>query len=681
MTKSIFICVLLWATMAYSVAFAQTNIRISDAGDDGDTFLIDCDHAQSAISSDFFLYDSGLNENYSANENYIREIASTNGGTISIKFIQFRLASGTLITIKDAVTQQILVSNATGTSLNGQTFTSNRGILQIIWTSGETTSAGFMAHIWCGEMCQTFHTTITSNINPTTEGSNTYYDICNGTEIVFSSSSEFYQNNVLYSQNEDSLTYDWGVIYPNNDTMWFNNAGQNFSHTFTENGRFLVFCNATDTNGCLNRNNNMRTVRVSILPTWGNVSSNPDSVCSGTQITLTGEPQSETWSEPINYKVNTDTLFLPDCVNACYNTNISFDIFNDDATITSIDDIERIYLNMEYSYLGDLSIMIECPNGQKCLLKAYDSNYGTMPSLNWTNTGGTNNLGSSTGSTIHLGIAPDPMNGEVSATNSPCYTIAGEGYSYNFTSTATNPFGPNGHTTTMSYTDPCGNTEEVSILNEGDYATFESMSSLIGCPLNGIWTLYICDHIALDNGYLFEWAIFFTEDIYYDNLWSYSNSYTESSYLWSGEGLPDNIHGTSSVTTIAQNSDPGNWAEIPYTFSATDNFGCTYDTTITVHVKPAMHEDCDSTVSMEDGQFSAEIYILPNPANDVLTIKSSSRISYVEFVSITGKIVSRIDANCDNAVCNVINFDQGMYFVRIYGEDHKAPVISKFVKN
>lgn len=674
MTKSIFICVLLLATIAYSALSAPINIRISDAGDDGDTFLIDCDHAQSEVSSDFFLYDSGLNENYSANENYIREIASTNGGTISIKFSQFRLASGTLMTIKDAVTQQILVSNATGTSLNGQTFTSNRGILQIIWTSGETTSSGFMAHIWCGEMCQTFHTTITPDINPTAEVSNTYYDICNGTEINFSSSSEFYQNNVQYSQDEDSLTYDWGVIYPNNDTLWFNNAGQNFSHTFTENGRFLVFCNATDNNGCLNRNNNTRTVRVSMPPNWGNVTSYPDSVCSGTQITLTGEPQPETWSEPISYNINTDTLFLPDGDHTCYNTNIPFNIFNEDATITSIDDIERIYLNIEYSFLGDLSIMIECPNGQKCLLKAYEN--GTMPFLNWTNIGGTNNLGSSGGHTVHLGLAPDPNN-----STSPCYEVAGEGYSYYFTPTAINPFGYNGPTTTISYTDPCGDTEEVRILNEGDYATFESMSSLIGCPLNGIWTLYICDHIARDNGYLFEWGIFFTEDLYYDNLWSYNNSYAESSYSWSGEGLSGDISGMSSVTTIVQNSDPDNWAEIPYTFSATDNFGCTYDTTITVHVKPAMHEDCDSTVSMEYGQFPAEISILPNPANDVLTIKSSAQISHVEFVSIAGQIVSRIDVNCDNVVCNIVDLEQGMYFVRIYGEDHKAPIVSKFVKN
>ena len=61
--------------------------------------------------------------------------------------------------------------------------------------------------------------------------------------------------------------------------------------------------------------------------------------------------------------------------------------------------------------------------------------------------------------------------------------------------------------------------------------------------------------------------------------------------------------------------------------------------------------------------------------------KSSAQISHIEFVSIAGQVVSRIDANSDNVVCNVVNFEQGMYFVRIYGEDHKAPVVSKFVKN
>ena len=51
-------------------------------------------------------------------------------------------------------------------------------------------------------------------------------------------------------------------------------------------------------------------------------------------------------------------------------------------------------------------------------------------------------------------------------------------------------------------------------------------------------------------------------------------------------------NGSADATAAVQNPDPDNWSLIPYTFSATDNFGCTYDTTITVHVKPAHHADC-----------------------------------------------------------------------------------------
>ncbi|MBR4582567.1 MAG: hypothetical protein IKO34_02010 [Bacteroidales bacterium] len=61
-------------------------------------------------------------------------------------------------------------------------------------------------------------------------------------------------------------------------------------------------------------------------------------------------------------------MFIPDGDGTCYNTSLSFDIFDDGTTITSVNDIERIYLNMEHSFLGDLTIMIECPNGQNCLL-------------------------------------------------------------------------------------------------------------------------------------------------------------------------------------------------------------------------------------------------------------------------------------------------------------------------
>ena len=673
--QDFFLCVVLIISSLTS-CLAQTYIRISDPGDIGNTFLIDCDNASSPFSTNVFLFDSGLTENYSENESYIREISSSNGGEINLKFTQFSLAGGTVLTIRDAITHEIFTSNATGTQLVGQTFTSHRGSLQIIWSSGANVSYGFRAAVWCGSMCQQFQTTITPSINPTVEGTNTYYDICNGTEINFSATSEFYQNNVQYAQYEDSLTYDWGVIETNNDTLLFYNAGRNFSFTFTENGAFSVFCNASDTHGCLNNNFNLLRVRVSIPPTWEDVSFYPDSVCSGSQITLIGELHPETWYEPINHNLNTDTLFLPDGDDICYSTSLYLDISEEGAIVTSINDIEKIYLNMEYSFLGDLSIMIECPNGQNCLLHAYSSQDPTI-APGWT-LSEINNLSSSGGHTVHLGLSPDP---NTFPSYNACDDIPGVGYSYNFTPDATINFGTNNNTlTTTIYEDPCGEIDTIKVLNEGDYASYESMASLVGCPINGLWTLYVCDHLIYDNGYIFEWGIYFSEDVYHNNMWSYSTSYPESSFSWTGEGLQTGMNGDSYATVIVYNSDTTNWREVPYTFTATDNFGCTYDTTIIVHVKPAMHEDCDSTTSMDNGILTEEISILPNPAYDILNISSSSLISSIEIVNTLGQVVYRTEVNADNAVCDVNGLANGVYVVRIHGTDMASVIQKKFIK-
>ncbi|MBO4875524.1 MAG: gliding motility-associated C-terminal domain-containing protein [Bacteroidales bacterium] len=597
MNKSLFISVLAVLFAASTSVFAQTSYNISDTNAPGqvdNTFQITCQNGTGSENNfAAYLYDSGgASGQYQTNESYIRDIASTNSGAISLKFTQFNLASGTVMTIKDGISQEILVSNATGTSLNGLTFTSNRGSLQIIWTSGSTRGAGFTAKIWCGDMCQTFRTTFTPSVSPTTEynpatGLNdTYYDVCNGTAVSFTASTVFDNNHAVYDQDEGSLLYHWGIIDANNDTITpdGNALGmQTLTYTFTESGGYRVICTTEDDRHCLNRNVNARLVRVSLRPTWPAVSFGPDSICPGETVSLHGEPHVEPWVA-IRPPVIAGATFLPDGNSTCYNTSLEFDFFGDDQRITSANDFERIYLNMEHSYLGDLSMVLQCPNGQMCLLHAYGS--GTMSSLGWSLHGGTNITGSSGGGNIHLGHAPDP------GTYSDCYYIQGEGYSYNFTPTSTTPFGPNGPTTRESYTDPCGNTESNDVLNEGDYGTYENLSSLVGCPLNGTWTIYVCDHLSADNGWIFEWGLYFNNSLYPDDTWRFTNTYTTSGYSWSGVGVTTGQNGSANATATVQNPDPDNWSEIPYTFSATDNFGCSYDTTVLVHVKPAHHSDC-----------------------------------------------------------------------------------------
>ena len=678
----------LFLTIALLTNCLAQNIRISDEGDVDNTFIINCDNANSEYSTSVYFFDSGGSGTYRPNESYRRNISSTNGGSISIKFTQFNLALGTFLTIKDAISQQILVSNATGTSLNGQTITSNRGALQFIWSSGATGGPGFKAKVWCGSMCQVFSTTIVSSVAQTYEGdpqtgiSEIYYGVCHDEEVSFTANSDFPNNNNLYAQSDSTLDYTWGVVYMGDTILTHTGVGGNtFSNAFHQGGGYYIFCNAVDSNGCINRNINTKKVRVSLHPVPESVSFFPDSVCTGTQVTMFGAPYVEPWIDFNADIFNVISICYDDY--ACYPFHLYSQIYPDTAIINSIDDIERIYINMEHSYLGDLSILVKCPNGQSCLLKAYNSGTPTI-APGWSITT-VNNPDSYGGNIIHLGLAPDPSSGTA------CYYTAGEGYSYNFTPSATQPMGgstssaSNPNITSISYTDPCGNTETSYVLNPGDYASYESMSSLVGCPLNGLWTLYVCDHLNYDNGFVFEWGIFFNEEINYDYLWSYSNTYLESSFSWSGEGLQTGMNGDSYATAIVHNSDTSNWREIPYTFTATDNFGCTYDTTIIVHVKPAMYEDCDSTITMNETELTEEISIIPNPVHDIINIYSPETISEIEIVNTLGKVVKRVDVNAYNVACNVEDLPNGLYVVRIYANSHaehsrSARVVRKFIK-
>lgn len=76
---------------------------------------------------------------------------------------------------------------------------------------------------------------------------------------------------------------------------------------------------------------------------------------------------------------------------------------------------------------------------------------------------------------------------------------------------------------------------------------------------------------------------------------------------------------------------------------------------------------------------ATDISIFPNPANDIFNITSSEIISHVEFVSITGQVISSVEVNGETAVCNVEGFAPGMYFVRISGVEGSV-IQRKFVK-
>ncbi len=424
-----------------------------------------------------------------------------------------------------------------------------------------------------------FTTTIDTDVPQTTSEGGIYAQICQGQSITFTASNTFHSN-YSFEHSEESLTYDWTIITGRYDIIVLQDAGQQISRTFDTNGGFLVKCQTHDTHNITNSNDNTINVQVSETPQL-EVSTNLDSICSGTEIALTGIVHPQKWQAlMLNQNSYSGIDLIPDN-GGTQNYSSSIEIHTQDMleTINSTDKIDHININIEHSYLGDLSIMLECPNGQKCLLKAFSST--TPTPMDWSLTGEIHLSGSSGGGSHHLGLSPDP-----STSTDPCYTTPGEGWTYSIYPDGTIPFGYSSPHHTINYTDNCNNTTEITVVDtapqNGQYGPYESMSSLIGCPINGTWKLHVNDKINSDNGFIFGWGIYmFETEGGEEEEWSFINSYEIEDFSWVGNGITTDTTDNGVAIAIPSTTNTGHQE---YTFSCTDNFGCTYDTTINVYV-------------------------------------------------------------------------------------------------
>lgn len=186
---------------------------------------------------------------------------------------------------------------------------------------------------------------------------------------------------------------------------------------------------------------------------------------------------------------NAGTTFLPDGSGVVYTSTLNINGFSPGATLTNLNMLQNICLNMEHSYMGDLELRLIAPGGQNLLLK---SAYG----------GGSTDLGEP--------IATGPVDGSASST----LIDPGVGYDYCFNQTplyGTMVSEANIHY--RNYTDLQGHTYSDYFLPAGTYVPEGNLNTLIGTTLNGNWTVWVMDHMYLDNGYIFNWSISFVGDL------------------------------------------------------------------------------------------------------------------------------------------------------------------------
>ena len=184
---------------------------------------------------------------------------------------------------------------------------------------------------------------------------------------------------------------------------------------------------------------------------------------------------------------NAGQTFLPDGTGVSYESEIEITGFEDGQILESADQIIRISAVMEHSYVGDLSVVLEAPNGSQVLLKQFPSGGG-----------GTCDLGEP--------VASGPID-EWNASN----ITPGLGYEYSWNAEpmygTMNEILQGGNLPYHTYVSTWGNTLSDYYLPAGSYTPIHSFDNFVGTELNGLWTIIVTDNLALDNGYIFEWSI------------------------------------------------------------------------------------------------------------------------------------------------------------------------------
>lgn len=443
------------------------------------------------------------------------------------------------------------------------------GCLTVVFVSnGSVQGTGWDANVQCGNQFQPFTPHLQAYINGT--GPNAidpidtgYIDICFGDSILIVANPSFpyslESTGYGYSQNVNStIDFDWyvtdGNTYPNNDSIWFTPPAR---------AGYLIDLKLTDDFPQIDHI--ICKVRVSQLPSFAGTGPLEDTVCLGQNTNLIGGvTATDTVGVSIpegNFNLGGNfagLTYLPDGSGQQYQAPISIGGFPAGATISNAQDLNQVCITMEHSYLGDLEIWLQCPNGT------------TVPLVNSYSPG--NIPGGNSGGGTFMGHPYDDSGGGG----------AGEGWEYCFSSVF-NDIGP--LTQNLGNTVPVAAVPGTPPLSAGNsmdpsnvYAPETTFANLAGCPVNGNWTIFVQDNLGIDDGYIFEWGLYFDES-FFPGMQGYQN--TVMSDFWTND--PTILSGQNDTLIVVQPNAPGNYS---YQYNIVDDFGCEYDTTVNLFVQP-----------------------------------------------------------------------------------------------
>lgn len=574
------------STIVFSLAFLNLSLaQMIIMGDPGypQSNPIPC--ATFGIGATNFQ-DPGAGGNYPPNFNdtivFCPDLLPNGGSKVTIAFatnagFSFDVDGSDFIYVYDGPSTSSPLIGTLNSNLNpnGSTYVASwnnpTGCLTVVFVSnGSAEGSGWLASVTCGNPPQPFVPHIEAFVNgvgpnalnPIDTG---FVDICFGDSIllvakpVFTNSLE--ANGYGYSQNiNTNIDFDWyitdGNTYANNDSVWFTPPAR---------AGYLVDLKMIDPVNYIERI--VCKVRVSQLPSFAGTGPLEDTVCLGQNTNLIG---GVTPTDTVGVDIPEGSFqlggafagltYLPDGSGQEYEAPITIGGFPNGATINSAQDLNQVCLTMEHSYLGDLEIWLECPNGTiVALVNSYSP--GVLP-------------GGISGGGTFLGHPFDDLSGGG----------AGIGWDYCFSSV----FNDVGTMMTVNNTIPVSfvpAAPPMPELSSGNsinpnlvYSPESSFADFTGCPVNGDWTIHVRDNLGTDDGFIFEWGLYF-DPSFFQGLSGYQNTVVND--FWTSD--PTILSGQNDTLIVVQPSSFGNYT---YQYNIVDDFGCAYDTTVTLFVQP-----------------------------------------------------------------------------------------------
>lgn len=529
---------------------AQINIA------DGGSVTIPC-------AQEIPITDSNGGGPYAANENFQITICPDAGNAVILRISTdvgdvWDVADGDFLTVYngDNVGAELMGSfNSTthpaGIILN-TTVENGSGCMTLVFTSNAAGQGeGFQGIVSCGTGWQPYTIDLTSD---PVDGENQpgYVDICPGEEVSFTVEGDYPYSTTGddgYFQSDATMLFNWNL----GDGTILSGVGlTSVTHTFPGQFGYNVVVSATDDLG-LNRVDTLK-VRVSTTPGYQTAVPLENPICLGQSTEIIGgfvDVDNNAGFEPTPGSFYVGGLSagqfpLPDGSGLNHTDTIFITGIDPSLTIASAADFLSLCVNIEHSYLGDLEMGLTCPDGTMINIFNGFGGDGLFP-------------GGFGGGGTFLGDATDDS-----------YFIPGVGFDYCFSLDAV--WG------TLGEEWANGNTVPVSQGNAmaaGTYQPEESWESFVGCPVAGPWIITVRDNIGIDDGYIFGWEITLNPALYPDP--EFYTPIIVDAFWEDAPGIIDN----NELNITVQPETPGLHS---YQFVVEDNFGCQYDTLVSVLV-------------------------------------------------------------------------------------------------